>query len=257
MKITLKIYGMDCVACSNQVRAILKRIKDINDVKVNFTSSYIEIDSKDYPDLKLIERKLKIYGYSIPKEKVTINIDINLFKKVEENLIKDIKSLSNYEIKNNKLILKLYPLEIKEKEIVNIFKNYNLNINIEKWENGNEEIIVKNQVKLLTLLIISVFLTIPLLWNPRPYLQFVLASLILLIPGNVFFKGAIKSRIGNLNMDILIVLSSILVYSYSTYLAFTQKEDIKLYFLCEGVLISLVLFGRYLEILAKGKLNVL
>ena len=66
MKIALKIYGMDCVACSNQVRSILKRIKDLNDVKVNFASSYIEIDSKDYPDLKLIERKLKIYGYSIP-----------------------------------------------------------------------------------------------------------------------------------------------------------------------------------------------
>ena len=253
MKIALKIYGMDCVACSNQVRVILKRIKGLNDVKVNFASSYIEIDSKDYPDLKLIERKLKIYGYSIPKEKVTINIDINLFKNVEENLIKDIKSLSNYEIKNNKLILELYPLEIKEKEIINIFKNYNLDVNIEKWENGNEEIIVKNQVKLLTLLIISTFLTIPLLWNPSPYLQFVLATLILLIPGSVFFKGAIKSRIGNLNMDVLIVLSSILVYSYSTYLAFTQKEDIKLYFLCEGVLISLVLFGRYLEILARGE----
>ena len=54
-------------------------------------------------------------------------------------------------------------------------------------------------------------------------------------------------------MDVLIVLSSCLVYGYSTYLTFTVKEDIKLYFLCEGVLISLILFGRYLEIVARGE----
>ena len=54
-------------------------------------------------------------------------------------------------------------------------------------------------------------------------------------------------------MDVLIVISSLLVYGYSTYLAFTVTEDIKLYFLCEGVLVSLVLFGRYLEIVARGE----
>ncbi len=56
-------------------------------------------------------------------------------------------------------------------------------------------------------------------------------------------------------MDVLIVLSSCLVYGYSAYLTFTVKEDIKLYFLCEGVLISLILFGRHLAIMGLSMLK--
>ena len=39
MKFALKIYGMDCVACSNQVRTILKRIKDLNCCRIIRASS--------------------------------------------------------------------------------------------------------------------------------------------------------------------------------------------------------------------------
>ena len=106
---------------------------------------------------------------------------------------------------------------------------------------------------LLRKLVLSVCLTLPLLWNPSPLFQFALATLILLIPASVFMKGATRALHGGMNMDVLIVISSLLVYGYSTYLAFTVTEDIKLYFLCEGVLVSLVLFGRYLEIVARGE----
>ena len=51
-------------------------------------------------------------------------------------------------------------------------------------------------------------------------------------------------------MDLLVALSTTVIYVYSTVVAFTVKENIKLYYLCDGVLISLLLFGRYLESVA-------
>ena len=51
-------------------------------------------------------------------------------------------------------------------------------------------------------------------------------------------------------MDLLVALSTTAIYAYSTVVVFTVTENIKLYYLCDGVLISLLLFGRYLESVA-------
>ena len=70
-------------------------------------------------------------------------------------------------------------------------------------------------------------------------------------PGLYFIRNAIrglKSR--SLGMDLLVALSTTAIYVYSTVVVFTVTENIKLYYLCDGVLISLLLFGRYLESVA-------
>ncbi len=252
MKLKLKIYGIDCAACSKQVLSIFKKIEGIEKVKVNFASSNVEFECSSYPSFELIEKKLNRFGYSLPKEKVSVKIDVEAFERKKEEIIKNIPSFYSYEKKSDGIVLLLYPIDCRGNEIIASFKRNDLPIEIEKWESGNQESLEKEQVFLLKELILSVLLTTPLLWNPNPYLQFALATLILVVPGRIFIKGLLKLIHGGLSMDILIFLSSLLVYSYSSYLTFTVKEDIKLYFLCEGVLISLVLFGRYLEILAKG-----
>ncbi len=253
MKINLKVYGIDCAACSNQIISILKKYKDLDNIKVNFNSSNLYFECKNYPDFKKIEKTLKIYGYSLIKDKVKIEVNINEFNDKINEISKEIPYFSNYEILNNEIYLYFYSINYSMSEVLSVFKKYNLDIKIIKKESGNEDVLAKNQINLLIKLLISVFLTIPLLWNPSPIFQFILGTLILLIPGSYFFKGAIKVFHLNLNMDFLITLSSLTIYIYSSFLAFTSIEDIKLYFLCEGVLISLVLFGRYLEIVAKGE----
>ena len=123
-----------------------------------------------------------------------------------------------------------------------------------EYDDGLEELEANNQLSMLRRLLISLLITTPLLWSPAPIVQFILASLLLLIPGRYFycgFKRSIKSK--QLNMDFLIALSTTIIYLYSTYLALTIHEDIQLYYLCDGVLLTLVLFGKYLEIIAKGE----
>ncbi len=253
MKINLRIYEIECAACTNQLKTIFKKVPGISNFNVNINSSSLNFECDTYPDFKKIEKLLKLNGYYLIKDKVSIDVDLKDFNDKKNEILKDIPYFSNYEIISNHLDLYFYSNINNLNEIINVFKNNNLNIKILKKENGNEEVYAKNQVNLLIKLVISVFLSVPLLWNPSPLFQFILATLILLIPGSYFIKRGIKIFKGNLNMDFLISISEILIYIYSSYLAFTSKEDIKLYFLCEGVLVSLVLFGRYLEVVAKGE----
>lgn len=253
MNLTLKIYGMDCAACAGQVTSVLQKIPGIDRVRVNFGSSCAEIESQTFPDVSVIEKKLERFGYLLPKEKVVIKTDMSLFPTKREYIRKQLPAIAFVEEKAEDITLYLYPVGCRGNEIIAVFREAGLPIEIEKWESGNEEVLAQDQVGLLRKLVLSVFLTLPILWNPSPLFQCLLATLILLIPARVFFRGALRAFHGGMNMDVLIVISSCLVYGYSTYLTFTETEDIKLYFLCEGVLISLVLFGRYLEIVARGE----
>ena len=116
---------------------------------------------------------------------------------------------------------------------------------------GDEAEELKQRFRLLRLLIVSTALSMPLLWDLPPRFQFVLATLLQFWPGLYFVRNAIrglKSR--SLGMDLLVALSTTAIYIYSIVVAFTVTENIKLYYLCDGVLISLLLFGRYLESVA-------
>ena len=116
---------------------------------------------------------------------------------------------------------------------------------------GDEAEELKQRFRLLRLLIVSTALSMPLLWDLPPRFQFVLATVLQFWPGLYFIRNAIrglKSR--SLGMDLLVALSTTAIYVYSTVVAFTETENIKLYYLCDGVLISLLLFGRYLESVA-------
>lgn len=116
---------------------------------------------------------------------------------------------------------------------------------------GNEAQELKQRFKLLRLLIASTALSMPLLWNLPPMVQLVFATALQLYPGMYFVRNALRGlRSLTMGMDLLAALSTTAIYAYSTVVVFTVTEDIKLYYLCDGVLISLLLFGRYLESVA-------
>lgn len=116
---------------------------------------------------------------------------------------------------------------------------------------GDEAEELKQRFRLLRLLIVSTALSMPLLWDLPPRFQFVLATVLQFWPGLYFIRNAVRGlKNRSLGMDLLVALSTTAIYVYSTVVAFTVTENIKLYYLCDGVLISLLLFGRYLESVA-------
>ena len=113
---------------------------------------------------------------------------------------------------------------------------------------GDAESEIGGRLRLLRTLCISALLTMPLFWNLHPLAQLAIASVLQFWPGAYFYKGAYKTlRQGVLGMDFLVAVSTTVIYLHSACIALTVHHDVKLYFLSEGVLLSLILFGKYME----------
>ncbi|KAI4326970.1 hypothetical protein L6164_019479 [Bauhinia variegata] len=89
-------------------------------------------------------------------------------------------------------------------------------------------------------------------------LRWVLATPVQFIIGRRFYSGSYKAlRHGSANMDVLIALGTNAAYFYSVYsvLRAATSPDFKGtdFFETSAMLISFILLGKYLEVLAKGK----
>ncbi|TQD95159.1 hypothetical protein C1H46_019246 [Malus baccata] len=89
-------------------------------------------------------------------------------------------------------------------------------------------------------------------------MRWILATPVQFIIGRRFYTGAYKSlRHGSANMDVLIALGTNAAYFYSVYSvvrAATSPDFMGTdFFETSAMLISFILLGKYLEVLAKGK----
>ena len=124
--------------------------------------------------------------------------------------------------------------------------------------------------------ILSLILTIPLLWTMvahfeflsfiymphilmNPWLQLAFATPVQFIIGAQFYKGAYNSlRNKSANMDVLVALGTSAAYFYSLYLSIEWMNTGKvgspeLYFEASAVIITLIVLGKLFEVRAKGK----
>ncbi len=118
--------------------------------------------------------------------------------------------------------------------------------------------------KLRKLLLLSAALAIPtmvfsmFLMNVMPgqeYIIWLLATPVQFVVGYQFYKGTWASlRNRTASMDTLIAMGTSAAYFFSVYSLFFLPGE-GLYFEASAMLITLVLFGRYLETKARGKAN--
>ncbi|WP_232058250.1 heavy metal translocating P-type ATPase [Cohnella abietis] len=122
--------------------------------------------------------------------------------------------------------------------------------------------------------LLALLLSIPLLWAMLAhlpgfsfvwvpallqsfYLQWGLASVLLFYVGYPFYYGAFQAlKQRTANMDVLVVLSTTVAYFYSHYLMFrsdSSNQHIHLYFDTIAMIITVILLGKLLESIAKGK----
>lgn len=85
-------------------------------------------------------------------------------------------------------------------------------------------------------------------------LLFVLTTPVQFIVGARFYKGAwIALKNKTFNMDSLIVMGTTAAYIYSLYIVFFAIEKSGQYFETASTIITLILMGKMLELIAKGK----
>ncbi|UCF96896.1 MAG: copper-translocating P-type ATPase [Spirochaetaceae bacterium] len=111
---------------------------------------------------------------------------------------------------------------------------------------------------LLVAMFAGLFRIQPLMFLHYPAVQLVLATPVQFVIGYRFYKNTFKSlRSGSPSMDVLVALGTSAAYLYSIYNGFIrslpQGHSPALYFEASAIIITLVLLGKLLEAVAKGR----
>ncbi|XDD50731.1 heavy metal translocating P-type ATPase [Leptospira sp. WS92.C1] len=215
-EITLDIIGMTCANCALRIEKGLKKVPGVSDARVNFAMETAKVEF--------------------------------LFPVSRETLLDQVDSLGY-----RALVHEDFPIH-------------------GETERAHE----KEFRRLKFRLSISVFLSLPLLTSMaghfgasfiseyllffmNPWFQLALATPVQFWIGGPFYLGGFRAlRNRGANMDVLVALGTSAAYLYSLYqtilsLEAHHREDISLYYETSAVLITLILFGKFLEHITKRK----
>lgn len=289
---TLKINGMTCASCAKAVEKSVGKIKGVKSANVNFATEKLNVEFDDSSvSMDDIKKAVKDAGYSAEEDielrEVTIPIGGMTCASCAAAVEKEIKKLKgieevNVNIATEKANVKYNPYETRISEIKSAIKKAGyeaLEIQAGDQVDAEKE---KRQKEIKTLwkkFIVSAIFTVPLLYIAMGHLigltlpefiepsknpfNFALTQLILTIPvviaGNKFYTVGFKTLIRRSpNMDSLIAIGTAAAILYGIYGTIQiAGEDLQyandLYFETAGVIITLILLGKYLESVTKGK----
>lgn len=274
---TLGITGMTCAACSTRIEKVLNKMDGV-EAQVNLTTEKATVDyDSEKTSIEDITKKIEKVGYGVLMEKTELDVFgmtcAACSTRIEKVLNKQegVKSAS-VNLTTESASIQYNPGLVNPKAIIEKIKKlgYDAKPKVEAAEKQtHKEKEIKN---MKTKLIISAVLAAPLLVTMlvhlfnmtipaifmNPWFQFTLATPVQFIIGWQFYVGAYKNlRNGGANMDVLVALGTSAAYFYSLYESFKTIGNPEymphLYFETSAVLITLILFGKYLEARAKSQ----
>ncbi len=287
-----KIGGMTCASCAKAVEKSVGKLQGVNKANVNFATEKLNVEyEENKANVNLIKEAIEKAGYAVEEEnnlkEVTIPISGMTCASCATNIEKSIGKLNGV----SKVNVNFATERANVTYDTNLVRISNIKETIEKSgykpleiEAGpkvDEEKYRRNrQIKALwKKFILSAVFSVPLLYiamghmlnlylpkiiSPEYYpLNFALIQLLLTIPvviaGNKFYLVGFKALFRkNPNMDSLIAIGTSAAILYGLYavkeIASGNVEFAKdLYFETAGVIITLILLGKYLEAMSKGK----
>lgn len=274
---TIGVTGMTCAACSSRVEKVLNKMDGV-EAQVNLTTEKASIDyDPEKTSFDDITSKIEHIGYGVLTEKV----DLDVFgmtcaacsNRIEKVLNKqEGVSEASVNLTTESAAIEYNPGLVDIQNLIERIQKLGYDAKpkaeAEEKKSYKEEELKKQKTKLIVSIILSAPLlvtmlvhlfnmTIPAIFM-NPWFQFALATPVQFVIGWQFYVGAYKNlRNGGANMDVLVALGTSAAYFYSLYESFktigNPGYEPHLYFETSAILITLILFGKYLEARAKSQ----
>ncbi|CAL5041517.1 unnamed protein product [Urochloa decumbens] len=288
-----RIGGMTCANCVNSVEGILKKLPGVQGAVVALATSLGEVEyvpsaiSKDE-----IVQAIEDAGFeaaflqSSEQDKILLGlVGLHTERDVEvlHDILKKVDGLRQFDVNTDLSEVEIVfdPEAVGLRSIVDTIEmgsNGRLKAHVQNPYTRGASNDAQEASKMLNLLRSSLFLSIPVFFirmcpsipflrtllsmHCGPFLmgdllKWILVSIVQFVVGKRFYVAAYRAlRHGSTNMDVLVVLGTTASYVYSVcallYGAFTGYRP-PVYFETSAMIITFVLFGKYLEVLAKGK----
>ncbi len=254
--ISLKISDMECAACVRRLGKVISAQKGVARAEINFTASTAAVSyNEGVTDIAMIAAAVRKAGFRVPVEEQ----ELIPAGEITEGLcaaLSSVLGVKSASFAGGKITVQLWPVDVQARELVAACADCGCTVTAGERRGGDEDQELDKRMGLLKKLLGSAAATSLLMLELHPKAQFAVATALQFGPGRYFYKGALRDlRNRSFGMDTLISLSSTLIYLYSSHVAFTRKRNFTLYFGSDGVLLSLILFGKYIEQMAAGEAN--
>ena len=218
---TLAVSGMTCATCALRIEKGLKNVAGVNLASVNLATekATVEYDPKLVEEGQF-EKLIKDLGYDAIQEP---SQDLDTQAAVDST---DREK------------------ELRQREARKLRVSFIVSASL--------------SVPLLVAMFAGLFNIEALMFLHNPIVQLALATPVQFVIGYRFYKHAYKSlRSGSPSMDVLVALGTSAAYLYSIYNGFLRSLPVgqspALYFEASAIIITLVLLGKLLEAVAKGR----
>ena len=285
IKVSLQVEGMTCASCVGRVETALKKVEGVQSASVNLATERADITLAKPIDRQVLIQAIERTGYDVPANTVELSIEgmtcASCVSRVEKalNAVAGVKTANvnlateratvNGTASIKSLIAAIDKAGYDAQEIQAAAPDQREQL--EKKDQERAEL--KRDLILATILALPVFILemgshlIPGIHHLIEhsigiqnswYLQFVLTTLVLIIPGRRFYSKGIPTlfRLAP-DMNSLVAVGTLAAYLFSLVATFTPTllpaGTVNVYYEAAAVIVALILLGRFLEAKAKGR----
>lgn len=279
-KTSIKITGMTCASCAQNIEKALNKIDGVVKASVNFSfeKAAIEYDSSKVSPSEF-ENAITSLGYGVAKNEIALKVGLMHCASCALNIESALKKTpgitsANVSFPLERAVIAYDPELISVQDMIKVIEGVGYTASeklgrsdADREQRAREEEIKRQKINFIIALVLAVPISLGdmgrnLNWAFVPdvmkndYLLFVLATLVMLFPGRQFFEGTYKGlRHGMTDMNLLIATGTGAAYIVSVAATFLDLGEAykHTYYDTAALLIMFIVLGRYLEALTKGK----
>lgn len=285
IKVSLQVEGMTCASCVGRVETALKKVDGVQSASVNLATERADITLAKPVDRQVLIQAIERTGYDVPASTVELSIEGMTCASCVSRVEKALNAVNGVSTANVNLATERATVTGTasiESLIAAIDKaGYDAKAIQAATPDQTEQLEKKDQerAELKRDLIIATVLALPVFilemgshlipgvhqlieqsigMQNSWYLQFVLTSLVLIIPGRRFYLKGLPALVRLApDMNSLVAVGTLAAYLFSLVATFTPQllpaGTVNVYYEAAAVIVALILLGRFLEAKAKGR----
>ncbi|MFC6623964.1 MULTISPECIES: heavy metal translocating P-type ATPase [Sphingomonadaceae] len=283
--ISLPIEGMTCASCVGRVERALGKIEGVHTVSVNLATERADIRANDGVDQRTLVQAIEGAGYRVPSNSIDLAVDgmtcASCVGRVERAL-KAVPGVTDATVNLATERASVRGTASGQALVAAVAGAGYVARPVEATAASDDEATERKDAERRELkrdLIVAIVLAFPVFalemgshfipgvhkliahtvgMQASWYLQFVLTTLVLAIPGNRFYRKGLPALLRLApDMNSLVAIGTFAAYGYSLVATFAPgllpAGTVHVYYEAAAVIVALILLGRYLEARAKGR----
>ncbi len=284
--ISLPIEGMTCASCVGRVEAALRKVQGVGNVSINLATERADIRPAGAIDRMALIQAIENAGYDVPESTTDLGVEGMTCASCVGRVERALKTIPGVSEATVNLATERATVRgvASADAILAAIRNAGYEARVLDTTAGDsddeasakkdaERAGLKRDLLIATALALPVFImemgshlvpgmhelvsrTIGMQWSW--YLQFVLTTLVLAIPGRRFYTKGFPALLRLApDMNSLVAVGTLAAYAYSVVATFSPgvlpAGTVNVYYEAAAVIVALILLGRYLEARAKGR----